>query len=325
MCLMAEGVGPGDEVLTTPYTFFATAGAIVRLGATPVFVDIDPVTNNIDPYQIERRVTPRAKAVIPVHLYGQSAEMESILACAAAHGLTVVEDAAQSIGAEYRGRRCGTMGQYGCFSFFPSKNLGGAGDGGMVVTGDPERADRLRLLRGHGSRPKYVHRLVGGNFRLDAIQAAIVSCKLPHLESWTEARRRNAERYEGLFRRAAGLEVCDSRERAAGRATGGSTPDVVLPAAVAGRHVFNQYVIRVKRRDALKAHLSTLGIDTEVYYPVPMHLQECFRSLNYREGDFPESEAAALETLALPVYPELRDEQAEYVVATIRRFFRGTV
>ena len=321
ICLMAENVGPGDEVITTPYTFFATVGAISRLGATPVFVDIDPVTYNIAPDQIAARITPRTKAIIPVHLYGQSADMQAIMDVAAAHGVVVIEDAAQSLGAEYNGRRSGTLGEYGCFSFFPSKNLGAAGDGGMVVTSDAARAEKLRILRAHGSSPKYYHRMVGGNFRLDALQAAIVSAKLRHLDSWTEGRRRNAERYNRLFAES-GLTVCNTREQVANRGNGGrGAPHVVLPTETTQRHVFNQYVIRVSARDELRAALQKKNVGTEVYYPVPMHAQECFRGLGYHVGDFPESETAAAQTLALPIYPELTDAQAAYVVHCIREFF----
>jgi dTDP-4-amino-4,6-dideoxygalactose transaminase len=299
-CLMAEDIGPGDEVITTPYTFFATAGAIARLGATPVFVDIDPVTYNLDVLQIAAKVNHRTRAIMPVHLYGQMADMDAVMQIAQEHGLIVIEDAAQAIGAEYKGRRAGSIGHYGCFSFFPSKNLGAAGDGGMIVTNDAGRAEKLKCIRGHGSKPKYYHKLLGGNFRLDAIQAAIVSAKLPHLDNWTAARQRNAKRYDDLF-------------AAAGLAVG-------LPKVTADRHIFNQYVIRVPFRNELQKHLQKQGVGTEVYYPVPMHLQECFASLGHKVGAFPESERAALETLALPVHPELTREQAEYVVRCIRDF-----
>jgi dTDP-4-amino-4,6-dideoxygalactose transaminase len=308
LCLMAESIGPGDEVITTPYTFFATAGAIARLGATPVFVDIDPATFNIHPEFIEARITTRTKAIMPVHLFGQSADMTVIMDIASRNGLVVIEDAAQAIGADHCARRVGSIGAYGCLSFFPSKNLGAAGDGGMVVTNDDERAEKLRCLRAHGSKPKYHHKYVGGNFRLDTIQAAIVSVKLPHLDGWTEQRNRNAERYERLFRNA-GL-------------TGGPRSPVVLPTTRSDRHVYNQFVIRVSARDALRAALHTAGVGTEIYYPVPMHLQECFSHLGYRAGDFPESEGAAAQTLALPIYPELTDEQASYVVNCIGGFFQ---
>ena len=321
-CLMAENIGPGHEVITTPYTFFATVGAIVRVGATPVFVDIDPVTYNIAADQIAAEVTSRTKAIIPVHLYGQSADMHPVMEIAAAHNLVVIEDAAQSLGAQYAGQRSGTIGQYGCFSFFPSKNLGAAGDAGMVVTDDPARAEKLVILRAHGSAPKYYHRMVGGNFRLDALQGAIVSAKLPHLDDWTDGRRRNAERYNRLFAES-GLSVCDTRDmaREGRRASGPGAPHVILPATVTDRHVFNQYVVRVSARDRLKADLQKNGIGTEVYYPVPMHVQECFKNLGYQAGDFPESEGAASHTLALPIYPELADEQALHVVTCIREFF----
>ena len=309
LCLMAEDIGPGDEVITTPYTFFATVGAISRVGATPVFVDIDPATYNLNVGQLESRITPRTRAIIPVHLYGQMADLDPIMRLAGEHNLVVIEDAAQAIGAEYKGRRAGSIGHYGCLSFFPSKNLGAAGDAGLVLTNDSKRADTLTLLRGHGARPKYYHRLVGGNFRLDAIQAAVVSAKLPHLDGWTTARQRNAARYDKLFT-AAGV-------------AGFTNAPVVLPTVNPGRHIFNQYVIRVADRDGLQAHLKARGIGTEVYYPVPMHLQECFASLNLKPGDYPESEGAAQHTLALPIQPELTEEQAQYVVACVNEFMAG--
>ena len=306
LALMAEGIGVGDEVVTSPYTFFASAGSVARLGARPVFVDIDPVTFNLDPAQLEAALTPRTRAVMPVHLYGQMAAMDPILAVARRHGLLVVEDACQSIGAEDAGRRAGTLGDYGCFSFFPSKNLGGAGDGGAVTTADKARAARLSMLRVHGMEPKYYHRAIGGNFRLDALQAAVVNVKLRHLERWTAARQANAARYDRLFK-AAGLP-----ERG-----------VVLPKVVNSRHVFNQYVIRVPRRDALRTFLQSRQVMTEVYYPVPLHLQECFACLGHKRGAFPESERAAAETLALPIYPELTDGQATWVVESVEAFYRG--
>jgi dTDP-4-amino-4,6-dideoxygalactose transaminase len=328
-CLMAEGIGPGDEVITTPYSFFATAGAVARVGATPIFVDIDPATYNLEPSRIAARVTSRTKAIIPVHLYGQLAEMDAVMRVAEAHGLVVIEDAAQAIGATHKGRQAGTVGHYGCFSFFPSKNLGAAGDAGMVVTNDPRRADLLMRLRSHGAQPKYHHHLIGGNFRLDAIQAAVVSAKLPHLDAWTAARQRNAERYDRLFTES-GLEVADSalytlRRRTADRPRGNShvqePPSLFTPSVVTDRHIFNQYVIRVSRRDELRAALQRRGVATEVYYPVPLHRQECFASLGHGPGAFPESERAAAETLALPVHPEVTDAQARYVVDAIRDFF----
>jgi len=299
-CLMAENIGPGDEVITTPYTFFATVGAISRLGATPVFVDIDPATYNIDVNQIASKVTTKTRVIIPVHLFGQMADMDPIVAIAEKHGLVVIEDAAQAIGAEYKGRRAGSIGHYGCFSFFPSKNLGAIGDGGMIVTNDAQRAEKLKVLRGHGAKPKYYHRVVGGNFRLDAIHAAVVAAKLPHLDSWTEGRQRNAKRYDRLFREV-GLPVG-------------------LPAVTTNRHIFNQFVIRSTSRDQLQAFLKSKGVGSEVYYPVPMHIQDCFAYLGVKAGAFPESEKAAKESLAIPVYPELNDEQAEYVVEKIAEF-----
>lgn len=320
VCLMAEGIGTGDEVITTPYTFFATAGAIARLGATPVFVDIDPVTYNICPNQIEEKVTKRTKVIIPVHLFGQPADMTPIMALADSHGLVVIEDAAQAIGAEYDGRRAGSIGHYGCLSFFPSKNLGAAGDAGMVVTNDSARAEKVSCLRAHGSKPKYHHRILGGNFRLDALQAAIVLAKFPHLDGWTARRNQNAIRYNRLLGES-GVPTLGSddwaRQRSEDRPSLGPGLTVVLPAVTSQRHVFNQYVIRVGNRDQLRHRLLAQGVSTEVYYPVPMHLQECFADLGYRTGDFPESELAAKETLALPIYPELTDEQAEYVVRCI--------
>src|SRR6266446_4257954 len=276
-CLMAENIGAGDEVITTPYTFFASVGAIARVGATPVFVDIDPHTYNLDSNQIAAKVTGKTRAIIPVHLYGQMAEMDGVMAVAGKYSLVVIEDAAQAIGAEHKGRRAGSIGHYGCMSFFPSKNLGAAGDGGMVVTNDRERAEKLALLRSHGSKPKYYHKIVGGNFRLDAIQAAVVSAKLAHLDSWTSARQRNAERYNRLFAES-GLRAAESHgwlpsNRDAGNNWSPPAPQLLLPKVICDRHVFNQYVIRVKQRDALKAALEAKGIGTEIYYPVPMHTQ----------------------------------------------------
>lgn len=303
--LMAEGVGPGDEVITTAYTFFATAGCIARLGARPVFVDIDPVTFNINPGLIAAKISPRTKVIMPVHLFGQMADMDAVMAIAAQHNLVVIEDAAQAIGAEFKGRRAGSIGHYGCFSFFPSKNLGCFGDGGLVVTNDAARAEKLAILRNHGSKPKYYHKVVGGNFRLDTLQAAVVTTKLRHLDDWTAGRQANAQRYDRLFAES-------------GLVKKGL---VTLPQARTSRHIFNQYVIRVSRRDELLAYLKAQEVGAEVYYPVPMHLQECFKQLGNRPGDFPISEKAAQETLALPIYSELSDPQASYVVETIRRFY----
>jgi len=306
---MAENIGPGDEVITTPYTFFATVGAIARLGATPVFVDIDPATYNLDTSRITSKVTTKTRAIIPVHLYGQMADMDAVMAVADKYDLVVIEDAAQAIGAENRGRRAASIGHYGCLSFFPSKNLGAAGDGGMIVTNDALRAEKLKCLRAHGSKPKYHHRIIGGNFRLDALQAAIVSTKLKYLDEWTAARQRNAKRYDQLFSEA-GLTTASI-----------GSPHVNLPSVVADRHIFNQYVIRVSRRDQLQVALKQRGIGTEVYYPIPMHLQECFAYLGEGVGTYAESERAAEETLALPIYPELSDAQIRYVVESIRDFF----
>ena len=307
MALMAEGIGPGDEVLMPSYTFFATAGCVVRLGALPVFVDIDPLTFNIDLAQAAARITPRTRAVIPVHLFGRCLDMDPLLAMAEKHNLAVIEDACQAIGAEDKGRRAGSMGRYGCFSFFPSKNLGAFGDAGLITTNDEALAQHLRILRNHGMAPKYYHKTVGGNFRLDALQAAVLSVKLPHLDGWTAARQRNADRYARLFQ-AAGL-------------VGGP---VRLPAldVPGGRHVVNQYVIRAERREDLRAWLTEQGVGTEVYYPVPLHVQECFRDLGYVEGSLPESEKAARETLALPIYPDVTDDQAAWVVEAIAAFYR---
>lgn len=309
IALMAEEIGPGDEVITTPYTFFATAGSIARLGARPVFVDIDPVTFNINPDLIAAKINEHTKAIMPVHLFGQMAEMDSIMAIAAKRNLIVIEDAAQAIGSEYKGRRAGSIGHYGCFSFFPSKNLGCFGDGGMVVTNSPARAEKLAILRNHGSKPKYYHKIVGGNFRFDTLQAAVVTTKLRHLDNWTAARQSNAQRYDRLFAESGLVKK------------GFVTP----PQVRTSRHIFNQYIIRVPRRDELQSYLKAQEIGTEVYYPVPMHLQECFKYLGHKNGDFPESERAAKETLALPIYPELNDAQAQYIVETITRFHTAKI
>ena len=312
-CLMAENIGPGDEVITTPYTFFATVGAVSRLGATPVFVDIDPVTYNLDASQIESKVTSKTRAIIPVHLYGQMADMDVVMAVAEKHGFVVIEDAAQAIGAESKGRRAGSIGHYGCFSFFPSKNLGAAGDGGMIVTNDAKRAEKLKCLRAHGSKPKYHHKIIGGNFRLDALQAAIVYAKLRHLDEWTADRQQNAKKYDQFFAEA-------------GLATdGGGLGNIGLPKVVRERHIFNQYVIRISRRDQLQAFLQQRGIGTEVYYPIPMHLQECFAYLGHGMGAYAQSERAAKETLALPIYPELSEAQLRYVVESVGDFVKTSL
>lgn len=314
VALMALDIGPGDEVITSPYSFFATAGAIVRVGARPVLVDIDPVSFNIDPSRIEAAITPRTKAIIPVHLYGQCAEMAQILVVAKRHGLHVIEDAAQAIGAEYRdGKRAGSMGIVGCFSFFPSKNLGGLGDGGMVTTNDAALAEKIRVLRVHGSKPKYYHSLIGGNFRLDSIQAAVLNVKLNYLDGWTARRQENARRYAQLFAESGLLERAEVELPTA----------VYAQSGVPHHHIYNQFVIRVPRRDDLMASLKAQGITTEVYYPVPFHLQECFKNLGYTRGAFPESERAANTTLALPIYPELTLEQQQQVVGAIQQFYRS--
>ncbi|HTU24481.1 MAG TPA: DegT/DnrJ/EryC1/StrS family aminotransferase [Pirellulales bacterium] len=307
LALMAGDVGPGDEVLLPSYTFFATAGAVWRLGARPVFVDIDPATFNIDPTDAAARVTERTKAIIPVHLFGQCADMTAIKALAERHGLLLVEDAAQAIGSEFGGRRAGSLGDVGCFSFYPTKNLGGIGDGGMLTTDDKQLADRLRLLRGHGMQPRYYHQAVGMNSRLDTLQAAVLNVKFPHLESWTAGRQANAARYTTLL------------------AETGLSRTLGLPTAWARcRHVWNQYVVRIPggQRDALREHLSRAGVGTEIYYPVPLHLQQCFTELGYAKGSLPESERAAAETIALPIFPELTAAEQNYVVERMAEFAR---
>ena len=299
--LMALGIGPGDEVITSTYSFFATAGSIVRVGATPVLVDIDPATCNLDPAAVNAAVTARTRAIMPVHLYGLCADMDPILAAAAQAGVPVIEDACQAIGATYKGRQAGSMGTAACFSFFPSKNLGAFGDAGLVTTRDPRLAHEIRLLRNHGAEPKYFHKRIGGNFRMDSLQAAVLRVKLPHLARWTAMRRANAERYEALFE-AAGL-----------------VGQVALPITPSEcGHIFNQYVVRVPDRDRVRAFMTERGIGTEIYYPVPFHLQECFAGLGYARGEFPQAEAAADTTLALPIYGELTAGQQEAVVAAMR-------
>ena len=297
--LMSLDIGAGDEVITTPFTFFATAGCIVRAGATPVFVDIDPKTYNIDPALVEQAVTEKTKAIMPVHLFGQMADMDPIVEIAGKHDLAVIEDAAQSITSTYKGKKAGSVGTLGCFSFFPSKNLGGAGDGGMVVTNNEQLHDRIKIMRNHGSHPKYYHRFVGGNFRLDPIQAAVLLVKLAHLANWSEARRRNAAFYNEKF--------ADTIVK---------TP-YVHPDCVS---IYNQYVIRAPKRDELVAWLREKGIGCEIYYPRPMHLQECFKDLGYKDDDFPQAEKASREVLAIPVYPELTNEMMDCVAETILSF-----
>jgi dTDP-4-amino-4,6-dideoxygalactose transaminase len=321
LALMALGIGAGDEVVTSPFTFFATAGTIARVGARPIFCDIDPVTFNISPSAVQtfidrdclttgdglinRATGGRIKAIMPVHLYGQAADMDGLMAVARRHGLKVIEDAAQAIGTEYKnGARVGSIGDIGCFSFFPSKNLGAFGDAGLCTTKDPELAERMRVLRVHGGSPKYYHALIGGNFRIDELQAAVLRVKLKYLDGWTSGRQRNAAFYDHAF----------SAAKLGGR--------VITPQAAPGqRHIFNQYVVRVHERDALRNFLGGHGIGTEIYYPVPLDRQECFRYLGYGRGAFPESERAAAETLAIPIYPELNEEQLGTVVARVAEYF----
>jgi dTDP-4-amino-4,6-dideoxygalactose transaminase len=318
LALMALDIKAGDEVITPTYSFFATAGCVSRLGARPVLVDIDPVTFNIDVSQAIAAITPRTKAIMPVHLFGQSADLDPILDAAGRAGIAVVEDAAQAIGATYHARPVGGVGAFGCFSFFPSKNLGAFGDAGLVTTNDDALADRARLLRTHGMRPKYYHHVVGANFRMDALQAAILRVKAPHLPAWTDARRANAATYRDLFA-AAGL---------GGRGqTRGLTPSqILLPVESSGcRHIYNQFVIRTSERDALKRHLDAEGIGNEIYYPVPFHLQPCFADLGYAAGAFPHAERAAAESLAIPIYGELTRAQQERVVSAIGSFVHRKV
>jgi dTDP-4-amino-4,6-dideoxygalactose transaminase len=309
--MMALRIRPGDDVVTSPYTFFSSAGAIARLGARPVFCDIDPETFNVDPVKLAKAITPRTKAIQPVHLYGQCADMEPILDVARKKGIPVIEDACQSLGAGYRGKKAGSMSAFGCFSFFPSKNLGAFGDGGMVTTDDNATAESLRAMRMHGETSRYHHRFVGGNFRLDAFQAAILHVKLPRLDGWAEGRRRNAKEIEALYLEFGGLPY----------GKGGLS----FPREAAGCfHVFNQFVVRVGkgRRDALRERLGERQIGQAIYYPVPLHLQECFADLGGRTGDFPESEKAAAETLALPVFPELSIEQKRFLAFSLAEFSR---
>ncbi len=298
--LMSLEIGAGDEVITTPFTFFATVGCIVRTGAKPVFVDIDPKTYNINPDLIERAVTRRTKAIMPVHLFGQMADMDPVVEIANKYDLVSIEDAAQAITSTYKGRKAGSIGAVGCFSFFPSKNLGGAGDGGMIVTNNEDLYNRLKAMRNHGSNPKYYHKFVGGNFRLDPIQAVVLLVKLPHLDDWSAARRRNAAFYDEKY---AGTDV--------------QTPHISADCV----SIYNQYVIRVPERDRLVAYLREKNIGCEIYYPRPMHLQDCFKNLGYKRGDFPEAEKAATEVLAIPIYPELTDQMKDYVANTVLSFY----
>jgi len=303
--LMALNIGPGDEVITPTYSFFATAGCVVRVGATPVLVDSEPGTFNIDTAAAIAAITPRTKAIIPVHLFGQAADMAPLVDAAKQRGIAIIEDAAQAIGCTYQGKPVGTIGAIGCFSFFPSKNLGAFGDAGFVSANDPAVARKLRLIRTHGMEPKYYHHLVGANFRIDAMQAAVLRVKLPQLAGWSEGRRANAARYRALF-------------------AGAGLNEVALPIEAPNRtHIYNQFVIRVPHRDRLRAHLDAARIGTEVYYPVPFHLQECFAGLGYQKGAFPVAEAMAGDSLALPIYPELTEAQQSAVVDGIRTFYRG--
>jgi dTDP-4-amino-4,6-dideoxygalactose transaminase len=324
IALMAIDIKPGDEVIVPTFSFFATAGVVSRLNAIPVLVDSDPVTFNIDPAEVEKKITPKTKAIIPVHLFGQSCEMDEIMMIARKRNIKVIEDAAQAIGVQYKdGRYVGTIGDIGCFSFFPSKNLGCFGDGGLVTTNDDQLGERLRVLRVHGGEPKYYHKIIGGNFRLDALQAAIISVKLPHLNAWSEKRRKNAETYTKLF-----VEKQLTEEE--GKTSFDDKNRVLLPKAVyrdkadtvKNYHIYNQYIIRVEKRDELRKYLSEKDIGTEIYYPVPFHLQECFSYLGYKPGDFPLAEYAANTSIALPIYPELSIEQLTYVVDTIKEFIQ---
>jgi len=322
LALMALDIKPGDEVIVPTYSFFASAGVISRLNAIPVFTDIDPVTFNINPEEIEKKITRKTKAVIPVHLYGQSCEMSEVMSIAAKHNIKVVEDAAQAVGSQYKdGRSAGTIGTIGCFSFFPSKNLGCFGDGGLITTNDDELAEKIKILRVHGAEPKYYHKIIGGNFRLDALQAAVIRVKLPHLDSWSNKRRMNAESYSSLFIDA-GLA-----ERT-GEIKFNEKNKVLLPKAVyknsglRNYHIYNQYIIRVEKRDELRKFLAENKIGTEIYYPVPFHLQECFSGLGYQKKDFPAAEEAANTSLALPIYPELSEEQIKFVVEKTAEFFK---
>jgi dTDP-4-amino-4,6-dideoxygalactose transaminase len=314
LLLMAQGIGPGDAVLTTPYTFFATAGCVARLGARPVFVDIDPATYNIDVAQLAAALdrTPKVKAIIPVHLFGQCADMAAILELGKKHGVPVLEDAAQALGARHPLGMAGALGEAGWFSFYPTKNLGAFGDAGMVVCHDNALAAKMRALRNHGMEPRYFHPLIGGNFRIDAIQSAVLSIKLPHLDTWSRGRRERAAFYRREMEHAGLLAHL-------------TLPVESFPGDDASlRHIYNQFIVRTPQRDALRAHLTARGIGSEIYYPLPLHLQECFGYLGYKIGDFPESERAARETFALPIFPELTEAEQAEVVAALAEFFTHT-
>lgn len=323
LALMALDIQPGDEVIVPTYSFFATAGVVARLNAVPVFTDVDPVTFNMDTIDLEKKITKKTKAIIPVHLYGQSAAMDEIMAIAKKHNLKVVEDGAQAIGVQYKdGKFVGTIGDIGCFSFFPSKNLGGFGDGGIVTTNDPALGEKLRIMRVHGMEPKYYHKMIGGNFRLDALQAAILRVKLPHLDSWSAKRRENATTYTKYF-----IEAGLAQEE--GRINFDSKNKVLLPKpvykqdSVKNYHIYNQYIIRVEKRNELWEFLKKKEIGCEVYYPVPFHRQECFAYLNCEDADYPVSNNAAENSLALPIYPELTNEQIKFVVDSVLEFTKG--
>jgi len=321
LALMALGIQPDDEIIVPTYSFFATAGVVARLNAKPILVDSDPVTFNINPSLIEKKITSKTKAIIPVHLYGQSVEMEEIVSIANKYNLKIVEDAAQAIGVQYKdGRSVGTIGDVGCFSFFPSKNLGCFGDAGLVTTNDEKIAEQLQIMRVHGGKPKYYHKVIGGNFRIDAIQAAVLRVKLPHLDSWCEGRRTNAELYNQFF-------ISHKLASETGKINYSETEKVLLPKAVyksssiKNYHIFNQYIIRVEKRDELRKFLSENNIASEIYYPVPFHRQECFKYLNTNDSDFPVANNSAEHSIALPIYPELTKEHISYVVETINKFF----
>lgn len=323
LALMALDIQPGDEVIVPTFSFFATAGVVSRLNAIPVFADVDPITFNLDPKEIEKLITPKTKAIIPVHLYGQSAAMDEIMTVAKKHNLKVVEDGAQAIGVQYKdGKKVGTIGDIGCYSFFPSKNLGCFGDGGLVVTDDDELGEMLKIKRVHGGKPKYYHKVIGGNFRIDEIQAAVLNVKLPFLDAWSEKRRENAKLYTKLFV-AAGLAEEE------GKLIFDEKNKVLLPKAVyktddvKNYHIYNQYIIRVEKRDELRKYLGEKEIGTEIYYPVPFHRQECFANLNCNDADFPVSNKAASDTIALPIFPELTEAQLKFVVDSIAEFLRS--
>jgi len=322
LALMALNIQPGDEVIVPTFSFFASAGVVSRLNAVPVFADIDPITFNLDPQSIEKLITPKTKVIIPVHLYGQSAAMDEIMAIAKKHQLKVVEDGAQAIGVQYKnGKKVGTIGDIGCYSFFPSKNLGCFGDGGLVVTDDDELGEMLKIMRVHGGKPKYFHKVIGGNFRIDEIQAAVLNVKLPFLDEWSEKRRQNAKLYTQFF-------IDAGLSEAEGKLVYDGKNKVLLPEAIYKKsgvqnyHIYNQYIIKVEKRDELRQYLSEKEIGSEIYYPVPFHRQECFANLNCKDEDFPASNSAASDTIALPIFPELTEAQLKFVVDTIAEYLK---